>query len=213
MLFRSFVIIVLFWSTYKINYLREETNKFRLLIFAISTIISFHIFIREAGPYMAMVIPFYFLFIGVIISYEFPKVFIKFGYVILALNFTFFSIKNVELYSNYSSRNPKLALAFIEKNIPKNSKVLGSWEYFYLCEESSCAFQSLGNGISKEGLHHAVEKFNCDYLFLNKRSFSDLSQITEILELTLIDSLYFKPEKSNIVSIVEKIQGFSIQTS
>jgi hypothetical protein len=207
------VLIILFWSIYKINYLKKDVNKFRLLLFTIITIISFHAFIREAGPYMAMVIPFYFLFIGIITSYNFPSLFVKFGYVVLALNITFFSLKNFEIYSNYKSRNPKLAQDFIEKNIPKESKVLGSWEYFYLCEGNGYPFQSLGNGVSSEGVQHQIKNFKFDYLFLNKRSFSDFRKISEKVELTLIDSLYFKPDKSYIVSYVERMQGFSIQTS
>ena len=207
------VLIIFLWCIYKIKYLSTDTNKFRLLLFTIITIISFHVFIREAGPYMAMVIPFYFLFIGIILSYNFPNLFIKFGYVVLALNFTFFSLKNFEIYSNYKSRNPKLVHDFIEKNIPKESKVLGSWEYFYVCEGNGHPFQSLGNGFSSQRLHHQIQNFKFDYLFLNKRSVSDFNKISENVELTLIDSLCVRPDKSSIVKLVERIQGFSIQTS
>ncbi len=208
-----FILIILFWCIYRINHLNQDENRFRILLFTLTTILSFHIFIREAGPYMAMVIPFYFLLIGVVLSYNFPSFFIKFGYIILSLNFAFYSLKNFEIYSNYKSRNPKLAQTFIEKNVPKESKILGSWEYFYLCEGNGFPFQSLNNEFSSDRLHHQMQNFKFDYLLLNKRSVSDLSEISKDLELTLIDSLYFRPNKSSIVLFVERIQGFSIQTS
>jgi hypothetical protein len=208
-----FILIIFLWSIYKVNYLRQDAIKFRLLLFTVITIISFHVFIKEAGPYMAMIIPFYFLFIGIILSYNFPSLFIICGYIVLAFNFTFFSVKNFEIYSNYRSRNPNLAHAFIEKNIPKDSKVLGSWEYFYLCEGNGYPYQSLGNGFSSELLHHQIQNFKFDYLFLNKRSVSDFNKISDNVELTLIDSLYYRSDKSTIVSFIERIQGFPIQTS
>lgn len=104
-------------------------NRSWMVLSMLSNFIVFACFVKEVGPYGAMVLPFIILGLHHIeINNKYFKYSLQFNAAVFLI---FFIIKGVVLVDSIPSRNYKQLDNFIKDNIPAGEKVFATNEYYY----------------------------------------------------------------------------------
>lgn len=120
-------LISILFLFYGVTYYFKYRDRFVLSMLV--NYLLFSIFVKEVGPYGAMVLPFIILGINQI---DFSNIYFKASLIIILTIFSFyFSGKAVILLGSISSRNHNNLDNFIKSNIPSGEKVFATNEYYY----------------------------------------------------------------------------------
>lgn len=185
-------------------------------LFSITTIISYHIIVAEAGPYFAMVLPFYLLIFALAFSslktINPSFFFIKYRLIetiILSPFIIIFLTKSIVIVSSYKDRNHKIPEEFINKNIPSNSRVIGNFKFYYACLNNKNSFENFEFSFNPINMinHHRLD-YNYEYIIVdsNLKNKSFLNEYLKKEKHVIIDSLTF--ESSPFFKKVLKICEF-----
>ncbi len=139
LLLMLFLVIIL--ALFHIQKIKKSTKKIEIFVFFV-LIISFHILVKDYGQYSIFILCFYYLLLIYFLEIINKKAvyFVVLG-VLLSFNFVYFSLKNIQVFLTYPQRNMTTAREFIEKNIPKNSKVIGEALYMYAVTHAGSQYQ------------------------------------------------------------------------
>jgi hypothetical protein len=121
------ILILFYFLVFIYLFIKKMVNK-NILIVTIS-LVSFLIFVKEVGPYTAMIMPF--IIIGINEMYKvLPKIklFLIFNLILFIVYFLF---KNSIIYITKDTRNTQNISKFISNHIEPNSLVLTSSKYYY----------------------------------------------------------------------------------
>ena len=115
--------------------------------------------------------------------------------ILFCLNIGVFVLKNYVLLKDFQGRNPIVVDAFISKNIPSGSKVIGDELFFYSVLKSGSDFQYMtwyDTHVNREIYHR--EKYDYDYVIWTERLgkqadglykvYSDKSYLAEIADFS-----------------------------
>jgi hypothetical protein len=108
-------------------------------------VISFHILVKDYGQYSIFVLFFYYVllikFMYQIKDYRYRYIHKILIFSISFFNFSYFLVKNMQVFLTLEQRNLETATQFIQKNIPKNSRVVGEALYAYSVKKSGSFYQ------------------------------------------------------------------------
>lgn len=140
------------------------------LLICLANILGFHLLVREAGPYTAMVMPFYLLFICIVLArctvrYRPLKVLV---YLLLIPNIILFVLKGLVVLKTWEERSPAQVEKTISRAIPRGSRVVGNFQYYYALKNNGCSYEciELGDNIQNR-FRHQSQVFDFDYLVVN----------------------------------------------
>lgn len=143
------------------NYKKEKISW--LFFYSISSILLFYFLVVDWGSYSTIIIPFYYLLLSKKIENPFVQQIQKYVlWLLLAFNLSFFTIKTAYIYSDYQQRSSDKIANFIEKNIPKNSKVIGEATYYYACKKQHIDYRLFDKYLS---LEEREEKLRIDFKY------------------------------------------------
>ena len=141
---------------------------------SIINIIVFHFAIAERGPYTAMVIAFYLVIIGIAFNYLLKQNnSIKWSvtfYTIIVFPFAaIFSIKAVSIIKTFNDRNPYTIEKEISNIIPKDKKVIGTFDYYFACINNQNNFEEFEYCIDFDKMfYHQTNEFKYEYLIVRE---------------------------------------------
>lgn len=170
----QYLLLFLVLITISIALYQQKKYFFRekeIFIFVV-LIVSFHILVKDYGQYSIFILCFYYLLLIRFVSLIKGKII---SYLVLFLLFSFnlsyFILKNTQVFLHYSQRNPEIALQFIQKNIPKNSKVIGESLYMYAVRGAGSDYQLIEMyGTLENRERKQREIFKYQYLIVTKQS-------------------------------------------
>ncbi|MDW7695189.1 hypothetical protein R9C00_28630 [Flammeovirgaceae bacterium SG7u.111] len=92
---------------------------------------------------------------------------------LVLFNVAFFSLKNCQVVASVGQRSPQIALEFVQKNIPKGSKVVGEPMFFYAVTEAGSEYQyyDLYESLEERERKHR-EEWGYDYLIVTQKSYA-----------------------------------------
>jgi hypothetical protein len=120
-------LISLFFLFFVVIYYLKYRNL--VVLSMLVNYLLFSIFVKEVGPYGAMVLPFIILGISQI---DFSNIYFRASLILILSIFSFYFLgKTVILLGSISSRNHNNLDNFIKSNIPSGEKVFATNEYYY----------------------------------------------------------------------------------
>jgi hypothetical protein len=120
-------LISLFFLFFGVIYYLKYRNL--VVLSMLVNYLLFSIFVKEVGPYGAMVLPFIILGISQI---DFSNIYFRASFILILSIFSFYFLgKTVILLGSISSRNHNNLDNFIKSNIPSGEKVFATNEYYY----------------------------------------------------------------------------------
>jgi 4-amino-4-deoxy-L-arabinose transferase-like glycosyltransferase len=167
------IICAIISLLYKLLSENIKLNYFYL--FSLLSIIVFYIIVVDVGPYSVLIIPFYYFIIADSLKdmswREMRNPFLYLSLILLIFNFSYFSVKGLQITASMQQRNYKQADAFIKNYIPPGSKVLGDALYYYSVIKAGSDFQYFNKYATlekREKMHR--EEYNYDYLIITDQS-------------------------------------------
>jgi 4-amino-4-deoxy-L-arabinose transferase-like glycosyltransferase len=154
---------------------RHKKNAISTILF-ILPIISFYILIKDTGIYSALIIPFWYLIIGVGLkrfmeekNLSFNRLSLLFTSAILFVSVSIFLIKATVIVLNQHGRDSFLIEQWLSDKMPINSTVAGDFKYFYAVTNNNSNFQFIewGKSLEERAAYHSNIK-KVDYLMLSK---------------------------------------------
>jgi len=145
-----------------------------ITLVSLLSIFIYHVLFYLSPSNSILVIPFYYilLFEGLYQGEFTIKSFSAYPILILLVfHLILFSISSGEIISEKAIHDPHTAEAFVEKNIPKGSKVIGDPTYYYAVNNSRSDFQLFDHYLNDEQREQVLrEVYDYDYLILSARS-------------------------------------------
>lgn len=137
----------------------------------ICTFLSFAVFVKEIGPYAAMLIPF--VLYG-IMRIEFTVI-RRIGLGLIAVAFAgIFLVKTLVIIAGYDSRKAKPIQAFLAENNVSQSKVLSSFIYYYVLKENDNDVKSYQIiQTNRESFIDSINAYDYDYLMIKESDTSE----------------------------------------
>lgn len=201
------------------NYKKEKLSW--LFFYSISSLLLFYFLVVDWGSYSTIIIPFYYLLLSKKIETPFVQQVQKYLlWLLLAFNLSFFTIKTIYIYSDYQQRNSKKISDFIEKNIPKKSKVIGEATYYYACKKQQIDYRLFDKYLSLEEREKKLRiNFNYDYFIVSnlaqKRAKSEIDYFLSKGQFKKIASYQTKNNwlnklilQTKVISLMEQ-EGYS----
>ncbi|OJJ17295.1 hypothetical protein BKI52_31845 [marine bacterium AO1-C] len=123
----------------------RATKLFQPYIFiALISIGLFYSLVHDYGQYSVFILPFYYFLALYGLSAQplqlknwmmYPVCFL------LLLNLGYFTLKNLQTLASWQQRKPTIATQFVQKHIPKGSRVIGEPMYFYAVTQAGSQYQ------------------------------------------------------------------------
>lgn len=164
------ICLLVLLPVYLLNRTAFNTTEKQTLLLCLANIAGFHLLVREAGPYTAMVMPFYLLFISIVLArcavrFRYLKVL---AYLVLIPNLLLFVLKGMIVLRTSDERSGDRVEKMISAAIPRGSRVVANFQYFYALKNNGCSFEciELGDNIQNR-FRHQSQVFNFDYLIMN----------------------------------------------
>lgn len=139
-----------------------------LTIICTTNILSFYLIVKDTGIYSSLVISFWLMLlaenISIIKAYSF-KTQMTLITVIGIINLGIFLIKSIIIFASWEQRSPSSISNWINANIPKGSKVVGDYKYYYATTENGSDFQFIGlGGTPEERLAYHLNTYKVDFI-------------------------------------------------
>lgn len=144
-----------------------------IVVFCTAFMINFYIAVRDTGPYSTLIIPVYYILLGISLSIFVTRArLVLIGvYLLLAFNVSLFMLKGVTLYVASDSRQYEPVEQFIKSNIPRGSKVAGDEVYYYAAVRNDYPFHMLFSYQANypQTAHYTLNTFDYDYLVMSEK--------------------------------------------
>ncbi len=145
-----------------------------VILFSISSILTFYLVILDWGEYSVLILPFYYLIL-LQFSKEFTfsiKNFRVYPLVILGIfNAGYITIKIIESFGAANQRSQTQITKFMEKHLPEGSKVVGPPVYYYAVRKSGSEYQFYNKYNTPEERERLLrEDYGYQYLLIHKKS-------------------------------------------
>lgn len=145
-----------------------------IVVLSISCIATFYIMILDWGEYSVMILPFYYLLIlqfSKEVSFSL-KNFRVYPLLFLAMfNSGYISLKIVESIGSANQKSQRQITKFLEKKIPKGSRVIGPPIYYYAVRNAGCEYQFYNKYNTPEKREQLLrEEFDYEYLLIHDKS-------------------------------------------
>jgi 4-amino-4-deoxy-L-arabinose transferase-like glycosyltransferase len=119
--------------------------------------------------------------------------------ILLIFNLILFSISSIQIISKKDFYDPDKAEAFVRKNIPKGSKVIGDATYYYAVNTSGSDFQLFDHFLNDEQREQMLrEVYDYDYLILSARS---IQSEPKICQLFLRSAKFQRVDEMNLTAV------------
>lgn len=154
-----------------------------MVIISILSIILFYIIVFDFGPYSMLILPFYYFLFFHGFSDLKPewKNLSMYAYLLLFIfNLSFSALKAAQILSERESRDPDVALEFIQKNIPPGSRVIGDGSYYYAVIRSGSDHRLYQEFLSLEEREKLLrEVYDYDYMIVTEISKNNQPEVSE----------------------------------
>lgn len=186
--------IIILWSLSGLFVFRLKSNIYNPVLVTIFLLPLFHLlFIKEVGPYSAMMMPF--LFLGIIVSINlFKKKLLSIIPGLYALIFLVFPVSSC--FSDLASleiTNPKSFQIFLQSQKITNSIVFADFKYYYFIAENNNRFITFEH--TKFELNECSSinsKKNIEYAIISTETYSKDNQLLKKLGFTIIAEYHTK---------------------
>jgi 4-amino-4-deoxy-L-arabinose transferase-like glycosyltransferase len=203
--------IILVWLILFILVLfKRKPQLFDYLLFII--IICHWIFVKEVGPYSAMIMPAVYCSVLLSLHHLKPEGAMKkltsaFLLFVLLLNTSIFLFKATLVIAGREARNPRTAAQQLMKYDLNGKMVLADYKYYYLVENFGGNFISFqfNEKILDEGILN-----NIDYVLINKNGLENLKK--KFPDRVFNEIPIRSPEQSNAYNFVRRF-GFNIESN
>ncbi|MCS6821725.1 MAG: hypothetical protein NZ551_07635 [Microscillaceae bacterium] len=160
------MLIVFFFA------LKTQTYK-AFYAFIVASIVSFYVIVYDLGPYSIFIIPFYYFWIAKISHLQtnfLPKwVFALPAIGLFFFNLSYFSLKNIQIFTSLAQRSPAHAEAFVRKHIPPKSRVVSEPMYYYAVKRAGSEMQFMNYFEELEQREHRQRtKWQYEYLIVTE---------------------------------------------
>ncbi|WP_154658491.1 hypothetical protein [Eisenibacter elegans] len=193
----------------------------------LGSIPCFYLIVYDVGPYAIFILPSLYWPLLRLAQLSSPSqgAYFRRGYVLPLLllfvfNGTYALLKNAQILSSLSQRNPTTAQAFVAKNIPPGSRVVAEPMYYYALQKNGSQLQLMNyfeNLYSREARQRT--QFDYEYLIVTEHlRWRDPQTVAHYLsqaDFVLVDSLFLPPslwaeklESTRLLSPVERT-GYS----
>jgi len=111
---------------------------------ALMSIGLFYLLVHDYGQYSVFILPFYYFLVLYGLSqrpWQLKNPLIYPVCFLLMLNLGYFTLKNAQTLASWQQRNPAIATQFVQKHIPKGSRVVGEPRYFYAVTQAGSQYQ------------------------------------------------------------------------
>lgn len=185
-------------------------------------IVTFYIVVTDTGAYSALIVPFWYLIIGLGLKQaqetKLNKVTSKSihgAVIIIALcNIGIFTLKAATIVTSQPERDPRPLQTWVNKHIPENSKIVGDDRYYYACIKNNCDYQYIDrvkDHATRARFH--VTKFQPDFLFISNQTSKEVVDAYK-KEFDFLDTKNYSPPKENsFITKILEILPITVQTS
>ena len=139
-----------------------------LTIICTTNILSFYLLVKDTGIYSSLIISFWLMLLAEnisIIKVHFFKTWMALIAVIGIINLGIFLIKSTIIFASWEQRSPSNIENWINANIPKGSKVVGDYKYYYATIKNGSDFQFIGlGGTPEERLAYHLDIYKADFI-------------------------------------------------
>jgi hypothetical protein len=146
----------------------KRVLKSELIISLIAGFIAFSIFVKETGPYSAMIMPFVYFIIIALVNPVKRNIRISVIAILLAANLGMFVLKTGIVLSSYEARNVESEYYSKLKSISPGSRVLTDYRLYYWCLANDIQFESYYpyNCSDDAYVEYMVNEYKPDYVFV-----------------------------------------------
>ena len=114
------------------------------ILIALASIGLFYGLVHDYGQYSVFILPFYYFLVLYGLSqkpWKLKNLLIYPVCFLLLLNLGYVSLKNLQTLASWQQRKPSIATQFIQKHVPKSSRVVGEPRYFYAVTQAGSQYQ------------------------------------------------------------------------
>ena len=166
----AIISCVVFSIVYLLKKINKKNEIYYFILINSITIILFLLFVKNIGPYTAMIIPFVYLNIIMIINSVFDKKYyrILIGFLLL-INGSLCIVKFWDVLGNQKNRDVYNATYKDLENIKdKNVKVFSPFCFFYYCKNNNLKFENNEMyRISEDAYYRYIKKSGKSYILIN----------------------------------------------
>lgn len=184
-------------------------------------VILFYLLIKDTGAYSAMVVPFWYLLIGIAYhefmgqeNINFKRVIPVLPVLLLLINAGIFIIKSATIITTIPQRDNNLLTKWVNNHIPAGSKVVGDDRYYYAVINNQSDFQYLQRILSNEerALYHK-KNYHPDYLFISNQTRPEMiNAYKKHFEFSETHK-YTPPTQQNLFTMITSKIPMQIQSS
>jgi hypothetical protein len=157
-----------------------QQQKFWLILLPIP---FFYLLVKDTGAYSALVVPFWYLIIGMAFEKQAKSntsylnrltTFVAIA-LLLGVNGGIFLLKSATIATTIPQRNNKQLTAWVSEHLPAQSRVVGDDRFYYAVINNHSDFQYIQRVQSNEAraLYHK-EEFQPNYLFISSQTTPDI---------------------------------------
>ncbi|WP_430810979.1 MULTISPECIES: ArnT family glycosyltransferase [unclassified Carboxylicivirga] len=213
------VILTAFLSA---GLIAAKRHKLSILFLFVLPILSFYIVVADTGAYSALIMPFWYMIIGLgltLISQrkitQVSRIGVYGMVLIIALcNTGIFTLKAATIIGSQAIRDPQPLQEWVNTHIPQNSKIVGDDRFYYACIKNQCTYQYIDrvkDPATRARFH--LNHFQPDYLFISGQTTQAVIDAYK-QEFTFLESVSYVPtEESSFITTLIKRLPIPIQSS
>jgi hypothetical protein len=180
-----FLIVICIMAFVSMVFIKPESLFEKAIVFLISCIVLYYIFVVDYGPYSVMILPLYYCLFAYLVDGLGKSVMVISFVGLFIFNGGYTGLKSLQVLDSMQMRNPSGLEELLQTSMPKGSKVVGDGVLFYVVEANGFPFQYIdhfGNDIALRE-KKLIDDFDFDYLILTdqyrQRSRSDADYLIQ----------------------------------
>lgn len=196
---------------------QRASLKHYMIWFCVILFVLFYSLIKDWGPYSIFILPFFYLVIMILQKTAVSQFNTFIIGVLICFNVVKFGVKIIDSYLMYPNQNPSIAYNFVNKYIPKGSKVIGDAAYYYAVIQNGSSYEYVnryGTIVNREKMLRTKYKFEYVIVSENERESytGDFDYFKCKNKLKLVSKVVYNPRIiwPNFVGISPKTYACSL---